>query len=262
VQTAAPYLRIGSVAITAEGLLLPVAGAFFALILYRAVYPDLETRRMRAILLTIACGLCAGTGARIYGLVQPIHLGEPVLANGAWIEARFGSFGAISAILAVLALYGRTAPNGALNYTDAAIPAICAGSAIARVSCLFQGCCPSVSLGHLGNWLSPAYLWPSLDIAALGVVFALTQAVRIRYASVNAGLPTIVFLCAYGLMRFGIEFARDTYTLTGPLTYGQILALVQLTLGLYMMRGLWVLETPSEIWPRRSIPYSTKHAPM
>lgn len=247
-ETEAVYLRIGSVAITAEGLLLPVAGAFFALLFYRKIHPELEARRSRAVILTVVCCLCAGIGARLYGFVQPFHLGEPVLAQGAWVEARFGSFGAIWAILGVLALYGRSTRNGALAYTDAAIPANCAGLAIARISCLFQGCCPSIPLGHVEHWLDPVYVWPSLDLAAIGVVLVLALAARNTFAFASTGYSTVVFLCGYGLARFGIEFLRDTYTLIGPFTYGHVMAISQLAVGLYVLGKLTV---PSAVECRR-----------
>lgn len=230
-ETFAPYLRIGTVAVTAEGFLLPVAGAFFALLLYRGLYPALETRRIHVISLTLSCCLCATLGARLYGFVQPLHLGEPALANGAWIEARFGSFGAVWAILAVLAIYSRLRGLGAFTYTDAAIPAICVASAIARISCLFQGCCPSVPLAPLEHLLNPGYLWPCLDIAVLCLVFALTQRARTTWTRGSTGVVTMVYLCVYGFLRFGIESLRDTYTVGGPLTYGHVLAFIQIAAG-------------------------------
>ncbi|MCL4694923.1 MAG: prolipoprotein diacylglyceryl transferase [Candidatus Hydrogenedentes bacterium] len=232
----APYLRIGSVAITPEGLLLPVAAAYFALLLYRGVYPGLETRQLRAILLTVTCCLGAVIGGRVYGFVQPLYLGEPVFSNGAWIEARFGSFGAVWAILAVQTIYGRLGGHVAFRYTDAAIPAICIASAIARVSCLFQGCCPSVPPAPLEHWLNPAYLWPCLDVAALSLVLVQVQSARAKWIPTPAGLVTAVYLCVYGLLRFGMESLRDTHTIAGPFTYGQVLAFVQIAAGLYVAR--------------------------
>lgn len=249
-EAAAPYLRIGSVAVTAEGLLLPVAGAFFALLLYRGMYHGLETRRIRAILLALTCCSSATLGARMYGFVQPLHLGEPVIANGAWIEARFGSFGAIWAILAVLIVQSRIRGSGAFAYTDAAVPAICVASAVARVSCMFQGCCPSVPLVPLENLLNPGYLWPCLDIAALSLVFALVHLARAKWIPTPAGLVTAVYLCVYGLLRFGVESLRDTYTIGVPLTYGQVLAFIQIAAGLYVAR--WMCAGVSQALQNRS----------
>jgi len=172
--------------------------------------------------------MCVGgvLGARIYGLFQPFYAGDPILADGAWRALRFGSIGGIWGIfLAVSGVAIAMRRTDALTVLDAIVPAVCMSAAIARIACVFQGCCTGVTTGPLAAIVNPVYAWPLLDISAL-----LLTLFAIHVASEKwriSGVQTMVFLGGYGVLRFGAEILRDTYTATSILTWGQLLSIAQ-----------------------------------
>jgi len=220
------HLRIGSWILHADAVMLPVAGIFFAVLAYRALWPTLTKSPGHARLAVVMMCLGGIMGARLYGLFQPYYAGEPILADGAWRELRFGSLGGIWGIFLASAMTTRRV--GALAVWDSLVPAIAVSAAIARVACVFQGCCTGVPAGLLAAIANPIYAWPFLDIAALLIGFCTAYVASGKWRS--PGVRAVVFIGAYSLLRFAAEMHRDTYTATANLTWGQIFALAQIVL--------------------------------
>lgn len=103
---------------------------------------------------------------------------------------------------------------------------------IARLGCVFTGCCPGRPLDASDPWASvslalhdearfPATLVEAyFHMAAAVVIFALTRAGR------ASGLRLLGYFAAYGAFRFVIELYRDVPRPFGGLSYYQLLAAV------------------------------------
>ena len=214
-------LRIGAWVFNPDAVFMPLAAAFLAVLFARDLR-EAETRAGRGVLMPVLAVWAGGVlGARLYGLVQPMYTGDPVLAHGAWAELRFGSLGWMWGVLIAAPFYGWVSRRGGLLFADAVVPGLCASLAVARLACIFQGCCR--------GWTFPALpvqplrdTWPLMDIAALaGVLFLVRW--RQRHA-LPPGSALTSFLVVYGLARFLLEFGKDTYHLAGPFTWGHLLA--------------------------------------
>ncbi len=228
------HLRIGAWVIHPDAMILPVAGLVFAVLAHRALYPAVFHSRGTVALFILLIGIGAVLGARLYGLIWPLYNNEDVIANGAWRDLRFGSMGGVWGILLVSLVFSRIFMAGRVfAILDSTIPSICISAAVARVSCVFQGCCAGIDHGPLAALSNPVYSWPILDIAALSLTLILSD--RVRNLLPHAGIQTFIFLVAYGGLRFVIEMLRDTYTAVPFMTWGQVLSLVQVFVGVCVL---------------------------
>ncbi len=227
------HLRIGPWILHPDAMVLPIAGIFFAVLAYGAIRTRLGFTSRQAFMFVAVCCLGGVLGARLYGTVGSFYAHMPVVSDGAWKELRFGSMGGIWGILAAASVYALFQRRSALPSLDAMASAICISAAVARVSCIFQGCCVGNWTGPIADFANPIYTWPLLDLGALLVTLCCIRAARHRIALTGAspGVETITFLIVYGFLRFGAESLRDTYTLAAGLTWGQSLALAQVVAG-------------------------------
>jgi prolipoprotein diacylglyceryltransferase len=240
------HLRIGSWILHADAVILPVAGLVFAVLAYRALWPALTESPAQARFIVATICLGGILGARLYGLFQPYYAGEPILADGAWRDLRFGSLGGMWGIFLASGVAAKmTRKAGVLAMWDSIVPAIALSAAIARIACVFQGCCAGVPSGLLAAIANPIYAWPFLDIAALLIALYVAHVAAGKWC--HAGVQTAVFIGVYGLLRFGAEIHRDTYTATGTLTWGQLFVITQIlfAVGLVANIRFRVAERPS-----------------
>ncbi|NIA15796.1 MAG: hypothetical protein GWP08_17155 [Nitrospiraceae bacterium] len=219
--------RIGSLILTPNSLLLPMALAFFVVLSFQGLFPRVADTRGRAYGAVLAACIGGFAGAWLYG-----WLASPDVADTlhAWLDLRFGSFGGYWGALAGAAGFAAITRQPVLRYADVFAPAILVGGAVARLGCVFTGCCRGVPVAP--DWLFGVAVlrpWPVYDLAALLLTFYLVQ-VR-RRASGPAGMTTGLALLVYGLLRFPLEFARDLEPALGRLTWGQWMALVQVVGG-------------------------------
>jgi len=228
------HLRIGSWILHPDAMLLPVAGLFFLVIAYRALCPALMNSGRDALVLVTIISFAGVVGARLYGLILPVYTGDPVIADGSWYRLRFGSMGGVWGILLATLLAASLRGRRMLfPMLDALVPAICLSAAVARISCVYQGCCAGVDYGPLAAITDPVRAWPILDILALLGTAKLAS--YVRQQSVAPGNALICFLFCYGSLRFCLEFLRDTYTAVGLVTWGQFMSLALVMAGMYAL---------------------------
>lgn len=245
-------LRIGSLVLYPDAVFLPFALAFLAVVSYRRLYPRLVSHRAKAvghIVVAVLGGIAGGWLFGRLGLVQESARVAPQQAAALQFESVGGYWGVLAAVAACAAVIRRPV----LGYADAFVPGLTVGGAVARVGCLFAGCCRGIDVGH--GWFQPFRPWPLYDMAALlltgaAVVFSrpkeswsgndlYTETQRTRRRAGNGyvrfgdmpGLPFCVFLVGYGMLRFVIEFVRQAPAVAAGLTTGQLLALIQTMFG-------------------------------
>lgn len=220
--------RIDQYVFTPGTLVLPFALAFFLVLSYQRLYPRVLRSAPHAAALLVLSTICGAAGAWLHGRWAGLPQ-DPVLH--AWLDIRFGSIGGYWGALLAGALYALATRHSPAQCADALTPGILVGAAVARIGCLFTGCCQGMVLGA-GAGFQPFRPWPVYDMAALLITLGflwLAPARMNRFRS--AGGTVCVFLIVYGVLRFLIEFVRDPNAMTGALTMNQWMALAQLAVG-------------------------------
>ena len=225
--------RIGETVLTPNSLMLPLALAFFFMLSYQRLYPSVARTRFHAYASLTVAALCGALGAWAYG--ASFSSPEPNALH-AWLDVRFGSFGGYwGAVLGGLA-YAWVVAQGTLKTADALVPGILIGGSIARIGCVFTGCCRGIAFSAGVPAFPP---WPCYDIAALmltlGVIVSLQRTMR---RCTFPGGTTGLFLTVYGLLRFLAEFLRVMPAALGPLSSGQVAALIQCLAGPLLLASL------------------------
>ncbi len=234
--------RIGAWVFTAASLLNPMAAAFFLVLAYQGLYPAVFSERRKALLLvaiTSAAGLFAAWAFAVY---SPVKDTESVALVHEWSGGSFSSFGGYWGAVPGAALAALWLGKSPLRVLDRLVPALLVAGCVARIGCLFTGCCRGIWLDWANPpWLQPLWLFPAYDIVALLITLAVAVlAARKTRERPRPGGVLCVFLVLYGAQRFGIEFLRPSLAILGPLNVSHLMAITQMLLGIPL--GRWVLR--------------------
>lgn len=210
------FILINEYALYPQSVMLPLAGAFFAVIACRRLRSRLACSWLDALAAVAWSGAAALAVSRLWGGHE-----DPDAVIGA--QASLAAYWGVFAAMIVWALARRKPVGLALNTIA---PAVMAGGAVARAGCVFAGCCRGY------GWLF-FDLWPLYDIAA--ILAALALGLKLEKRKANA--PLLAFLIVYGLLRFALEFARPVNPLAFGLTSAQLIALAQAGGGFALLVG-------------------------
>lgn len=207
--------RIGSLVLYPQIVMLPLGAAFFVVLAWKRLSAGPARSRRESIAALLSAVILAAAGS----LVLSDHT-DPHAIIGAQ-----ASFTAYWGALIGVSLWALIARKPILAAANALAPAVMAGGSVARLGCVFAGCCrglPGLPLFHP---------WPLYDVAALfGAVM-----IGIHLEKRRAGGALLAFLIAYGLLRFFLEFARDVPASALGLTAGQWFAAAQAAVGVALV---------------------------
>ncbi|MCX5770750.1 MAG: prolipoprotein diacylglyceryl transferase [Candidatus Hydrogenedentes bacterium] len=207
--------RIGSLVLYPQIVMIPLGAAFFLVIAYKRLAGPPARSRREAFTALLSSAVLAAAGSLIFS-----DHGDPQAMVGG--QSSFtGYWGALIGV----SLWALIARKPVMAAANSVAPAVMAGGAVARLGCVFAGCCrgvPSLPLFHV---------WPLYDIAAL--LAALMLGVRLEKR--RAGGSLFAFLIVYGLLRFFLEFARDIPASALGLTAGQWFAAAQTAAGFALL---------------------------
>ena len=211
-------------------ILLLFAGAFFAILSFKNIYPYIIKKRSHAIIALFVTSCAGFIGGWLYGLIGLMQEAQLTGLPPSIISLSFGSFGGYWGVLAGIMIYGLFTKTHPLLLTDAMISGIIFGGSIARIADYFSESSQGIVLNiSWAQWFQPFKPWFLYDIAALFVIQLLILKIPSRI-----GLKTIIFLIGYGSLRFTLEFIRDTIPLYEWITYGQLMAIIQVGFGLIL----------------------------
>lgn len=115
------------------------------------------------------------------------------------------------------------------------------GLVVGRIGCLLQGCCPGVACEQDDLWAMVdsrgVPRWPAALVELLFNAGFLAWAVLAQRFGWMPGNRFHVFLIAYGLFRFGHEFARDDARWVGPIGGYHVIALAMAAFGAWRLAG-------------------------
>ena len=230
-------LRIGALVVSVNLVFLAAAFAFFLRLSYQRLYPSVLARRSRAIAVLAVVSAAGIAGSWLYGL-----LGAGDAVGSAMPPSRaefpFGSFGGYWGVILGSFAMSLVFRGSHLRQADAFAPGILVGGAIARLAGLFNNANPGISLDiECFPWFQPFRFWAAYDVAAHLAVLLIVWRLC-RGAGTPSGRALAVFLVGYGLLRFPLEFVRDTQHVFGFFTYGHLMAAVQTLAGLALAAPL------------------------
>lgn len=202
-----PELHIGAITIsTYYGMMFLGFVLMLVLMLKRRARYGLNTGQ--AILFTVCVMFSGVLGCKVLFILE--NWGEPITVGG------FSFFGAVFLVPPLMALFGllfKLKPRESIN---AAAPCVNAMIGTIRVGCFLNGCC--------GGWaLENGFRWPTQAMESIGdfiILFWLLSKEekddRFLYSR---------FMLAYSILRFLIEFLRDTAKDWLYLSHGQWFAI-------------------------------------
>lgn len=138
----------------------------------------------------------------------------------------FSFFGAVFLIPPIMAVFGKLFALSPRNSVNACAPCVVLILAVMRVGCFLSGCC--------GGWTTAnGFTWPTQAIESIGdfmILFWLLnrepEGDRLLYSE---------FMLLYGVLRFVVEFLRDTPKDWLYLSHGQWFAIVSVLMATVLL---------------------------
>lgn len=191
------------------GFLAVGAVSMLVLTLLRRKYYNLSV--FSAVCFPLLLLLCGISGAKLLFFIE----------SGLVSFGGMSFFGAVFLVLMLMPLIGfifRLKPAQSL---DACAPCVASIIAFMRFGCFCAGCCGGV-MCTIGQ---QSFRWPTQLMEGFGDMLILAVLLYIEKRGNRKGWLYPLFLLGYGVMRFAIEFLRDTPKTMWLLSEGQWLAL-------------------------------------
>ncbi|MBQ6679982.1 MAG: prolipoprotein diacylglyceryl transferase [Lachnospiraceae bacterium] len=173
---------------------------------------------LKSLLTGVLIAIFGFIGAKLLYIIEDFR---SVLANGIGF-AGISFFGTVFFMPAVIPLISRILGIRKKGFMDFCAPAGVLMLAILRLGCFTRGCCGGILvMVGLRPWIPPVQLVEcALDLMLLGML--LHPAVKQRFRGVLYAL----LMGAYGVIRFLLEFLRDTPKRILGMSNGQIFSLI------------------------------------
>ena len=156
----------------------------------------------QALLFTLLLTVCGLAGTKLLYILENWR---DTMENGVTLGGQ-SFFGAVFLIPLLMAPLGRLFAQAPGRSLDACAPCVASIIAFMRVGCFFNGCC--------GGWLMEVgnlhFHWPTQAIESIGDFFVLGLLLHMEERGSHPGKRYAVFMIGYGLLRFFVEFFRDT----------------------------------------------------
>lgn len=140
-------------------------------------------------------------------------------------------YGAVYLVLLAMPLIGLAFQMRPAVSLDACAPCVAAIVGFQRFGCFCAGCCGGIPMGN-GNML-----WPTQLMEGFGDMMILCLLLAAEKREENNGKSYSWFLLSYGLMRFAIEFVRDTPKDWSGFSHGQWFSIAGVGVALLMVIG-------------------------
>ncbi|MBQ8325027.1 MAG: prolipoprotein diacylglyceryl transferase [Clostridia bacterium] len=140
-------------------------------------------------------------------------------------------FGAVYLVLLAMPLIGALFKLKPKDSLDACAPCVAAIVGFQRFGCFCAGCCGGIPIGNT------AMVWPTQLMEGLGDMLILFFLLFVEKNEKFRGKSYPAFLISYGIMRFAIEFVRDTAKDWLGLSHGQWFSIVGICIALLMLGG-------------------------
>lgn len=217
-----PTLVLGTVRLSTYWLMFTVGVVSMAVLsLRRRERYGLSVSR--ALLATLLITLFGLVGAKLLGAVQNW---EQVQIDGL-SAAGFSFFGAVFMVPVGLMFFARFLRATKPMVLDVAAPCLASMVAFMRVGCFLSGCCGGLETELFGF----RFHWPTQMIESIGDFIVLGVILQAEEQEQHKGKLYAIFLTGYGILRFFVEFLRDTDKRLLGLGDGQWFAIIAVLIG-------------------------------
>ena len=134
----------------------------------------------------------------------------------------FSFFGAVFLVPILMPLFGLIFGLSPGQAIDACAPCVAAMLTLIRVGCFLSGCCGgwAVQIGSL------QFRWPTQAMESIGSLCILFSLLCMEERKICKGKRYAVYTLEYGILRFFVEFLRDTPKDWIALSHGQWFSIV------------------------------------
>lgn len=187
----------------------------------------------QCVVLTLLLAAVGMTGVRLLAILehwQELLQGMP--AGG------MSFFGSVFLVPLVMPLFGRLFRLRPRQTLDICAPCVAGIVGVMRVNCRLTGCCGGRLIEYMGRTIvvPTQIIDGAWDFLLMGVLLYW----NLKQKKEGAAYP--LFLVGYGVMRFFVEFFRDTEKDWLYLSHGQWFSLIAVGIGLYSMYKLGLLR--------------------
>ena len=219
-----PVIFIGSMEISSYWMMIFV-GMIVMLCITMKRREEYGLSLLSCMVFTVLLTVCGVLGAKILYCLENIQY---VLENGipGGGLSFFGSVFLIPVFMLPLGLLFRLKPRQTL--------ALCAPNVAAMIGCIRVGCFLS---GCCGGWLvnigRMSFHWPTQAMESVGDFLILSVLLELsRNENFDTRQSYPIFLVSYGILRFFVEFLRDTKKGILFMSNGNWFALLSIAVGL------------------------------
>lgn len=212
-----PYIHLGALKLSTYYLMMLVGFlAMGYLMLHRRERYGLNA--LQACLFTVCVMFSGVLGCKLLYMLE--NLGEPFTFGG------FSFFGAVFLVPPLIALFGLPFGMKPAASVNASAPCVNAMIGTIRFGCFLNGCC--------GGWTTAGgFIWPTQAMESFGD-FAILIWLLSREKKDDIKLYPEFMLC-YSVLRFLIEFLRDTPKDWLSLSHGQWFSIAAAAIAVIML---------------------------
>ena len=177
----------------------------------------------KAVVFTLLLAVCGLLGTKALYVLENWR---ETLENGLTLGGQ-SFFGAVFLIPPLMGLAGLLLGLKPGRSLDACAPSVAVMIACMRVGCFFNGCCG----GWEASFGEVRFRWPTQAMESTGDFLILGLLLQMEGRDAHPGRRYAVFMAAYGVLRFFVEFLRDTPKDWLGLGHGQWFALLSILIG-------------------------------
>lgn len=217
-----PTITIGTLRVSTYWLMFAVGVCSMgALMIRRRGHYNLSI--LETLLVTLLLAICGVTGTKLLYILENWR---EVVESGLTLGG-MSFFGAVFLIPPLMTVLGRLFGLKPGQSLDACAPCVAVMIACMRFGCFLNGCC--------GGWemalKSVRFHWPTQAMESIGDFCILGLLLQMEETAAHPGRRYAVFLVGYGILRFFVEFLRDTPKEWLGLGHGQWFAIAGCLMG-------------------------------
>lgn len=212
-----PTIYIGQYPLSMYWLMFAV-GVLSMLVIMMSRKKRFTLNNWQTVLFTLCLMVCGVSGTKILYALESI----PDILSGEYQPGGMSLFGAVFLIPIAMPLIRKLFSMRTAQTRDACAPCLAAMVAMLRFGCFFAGCCGGIEACVGGI----CFRWPTQLIdGTVNMVLVITL-LHLENDGRFAGYLYPVFMLVYSVMRFFIEFLRDTAKDWLFLSHGQWFAIL------------------------------------
>lgn len=185
---------------------------------------------LAASMLTVLVMVSGVVGCKVLYILENLKV---FFENGISMGG-FSFFGAVFLIPISIMLFHRAFSKSVSSLLDAVSPCVALMITVMRVGCFLNGCCGGSTVEVLGY----SFKWPTQAMESIGDTVILLWLLEAERENRNRGQLYPMFLFSYGVLRFLIEFFRDTPKNWLWLSHGQWFSILAVLIAGACSQGL------------------------